>query len=580
MYKSGKDNKLLRIFVFPLIIFLFSSIALAQNEKVKQVLIEGNKTFTDSQIKDRLKLKKGAEFYSTLFFSDIDTINKFYNEQGYKYAKISASYDIEGNDISITIDIFEGNPLKVKKIIVNDSKFELVKITKKFYGDIYSKSLISTLKSSIIDYLSNKGYFQPKVSLSETINNKTDVTVNINIEEGNIHYFGDIMFTGLNKIDKKYIKKRLTFEKGDRYSKEKVIKYRKLLYDLNVFRHIQIKYYEREKKEVDLLFDITEDKFKWVGFNVGYTTPATTRFGLEWGNNNFLNRLLILKFTNDNNIDFNKNYYEVNSNLNLTQPRFFFNRFSWENNLGLKFEKDGKTKYSKIMYSSLFTKEIRKDYFFTFGFEKKLTFYEDLDIEGSGAEKNKWLISNNLVAKYYYDNIERKLNPVKDSFYVSLFQRFSGSILKGDWQYLYGNYDTTFYKNLYRSKFIALFHINYKIYSSINNKLKVPYDELISLGGVYDIRGYNYKGIGDEFYRAIIINIAERVKIYKKLWVESFVDIGEGIKRNEKFNKENLKATTGLELRYIFPFLVLRAGYAYKISDKGEGYYLTIGQIF
>jgi len=577
MYKSGENYNLLRVLLFTLILFFFITLNFSQNYKIDNITIIGNNYFKEEKLKDRLKLKKGDLFYNSILQEDIAELNKFYEENGFFNKQISTKYSIKNQKVFIEYQIFEGKQSFLKQIIA-DQQYD--SIVKKYLSSRYTRNKLNTIKSEIINKLNNKGFFKPVVDIKDISDNDFEKIIKIKVKPGEKYYFGQLYISGLTNIKEKAIFRRKNFEKGDLFSKSKVIKFKEELYKLNVFSDLSIKYYETDSNNIDIFLDVKEDKFKWIGMNIGYTTPATTRLGFEWGNNNFLNNLLVVKLNNENEYDFENDFYKFNLDLSLIKKWFLFKKLDLNNSIGMEFEKDSKSKNSKIYFQSNLIKEISEDFTLQLGYEKKLTFYEEIETEEAEENIDKWLTANNIIAKVYFDNIKRKINPVNDSLYISFYNRLSGGFIGGDWRYYYHNIESAIYKNLYKNKFITLLHLNYKKYFEFNNELLVPYDELISLGGVYDIRGYNYSGIGDNFYSSYVFNLAERIKLYRNLWVELFLDGGKGFRKNREFNLTNIKYSTGLEFRYLISILVFRVGYAKKITDKGSLIYFSLGQMF
>ncbi len=140
------------------------------------------------------------------------------------------------NHVNMIINVDKGDKVKIKKINVNgNSKMADAKVRKamkntkqkspynplrifkasKFIRDKYKEDL-----TSIVDKYKENGYRDARVVSDSVVYNKeqNEITINLNIEEGNKYYFGDINFIGNTVYSDQVLSRILGIKKGDVYN--------------------------------------------------------------------------------------------------------------------------------------------------------------------------------------------------------------------------------------------------------------------------------------------------------------------------------------------------------------------------
>ena len=579
MFKSRKNVNLLIRFSFLFFFLVFISVSGFADAVVKSVSIKGNRELKTSRLRSILRVREGKPFYDYFLLMDVDALRRFYHKEGFPDVSVDANFKYKNNSYYVVYKIKEGKFQVVSAVHYNDNDFHFDKVVKDFIGKRASKDVEDTIRIEITDFLMNHGYYKPKITIKKTTKDKYKIELYVAIEKGKLYRFGDIYLIGLKKIKKEYVLREITFKKGELFSKKKIKETQAELYKLAVFSDISVSLYSKNDSVV-VVFNFIEDKFKWVGFDFGYTSPLIFRLGIEWGNNNFFNKLIHLSVKNSNEFDFENGYYNVGLNFKYEKRRIF--GYKLLNNFILSYEKvkDEFAESSKINFSFIVKKEIFKNFYIIPGYERELSYYFNFQKEQEGVGENKWLSANSLVMTAVYDNLKNKLNPIENAFSFRVFQKVSGGFLSGDWQYYYKDLDCALYRSLYEKIFMAVFHVNFKQYNSFDGERKIFFDDLLYLGGPYTIRGYDNKEIGDNFITTLVVNNELRWKIYGNFWGELFLDTGYGLLENEPFNLNKFKYGYGMGLRYVLPFIIIRMDLAQRYEDRAVKLHFAVGQFF
>lgn len=578
MYQSGENIRSVIRLALVFVLCTVHSLIFAQSLIVDTITVKGNSILPKREILSVLKMREESLFYSYIYYSDIDSVTQLYRENGLPDAFVEGTYEIaQNNKVTLTISIKEGAPQIITSLVVDFQEHGLDKKFKSFVGERWSLSAEDTIRIDTTLLLQEYGYFKPVVTVTRNVVDVYSVFLTVSVNPGALFKFGDVYVTGNTIIPYNHISREAGYSKGDLFVRSKVLELQERIIRLAVFSDVSVKLSDNNGV-IDTHIEVREDKFKWVGFDVGFTSPATGRFGIEWGNNNYFNNLIKVALVNKNEIDFKGDNYKLSLGLTGQKNWLLGKRLLLYGSLFAEKEKKELYELFSVKLTGSLKKEIFNDFFSVVGFEKKASSYSR--IEEDGVATDSWLSSNAVFVNPYYDSVENKMHPVENSMYISFYTKLVGGFLSGDWQYLQTNSEISLYKNIMDKRFISVVHVQHKTMSSVNGVKNVPVEELFSLGGAYDIRGYDYGGIGTDFHTVMYLNKEERIKIYGNWWGELFFDAGFGLKDKETVSFDSLKYGAGAGIRYVLPFIIVRADYAFRLIRDEYQFHFAIGQVF
>ena len=179
--KNSKMKTIKYLLTLPMVLFLMSFFSFtdkpmesANEDEVitgKELIIgeiswEGNTRYSDDYLSVYLKFKKGA-VYSREKVDDALAyhpgeigISDLYMNEGHLFFNIDLEEDIEGNTVNLNFNVYEGNTVKIDKIIVKgNSKIETAKVLEMIElssGDLFNRlKLIDSQKN-----IAESGYFK------------------------------------------------------------------------------------------------------------------------------------------------------------------------------------------------------------------------------------------------------------------------------------------------------------------------------------------------------------------------------------------------------------------------------------
>ena len=181
-----------------------------------------------------IEIKKGQKITENFIKTTKNYIVNKYKKDGFLNAKVAINVVPDTSDVNLSkmlikIDLgdrvkinninFKGNniakPYKLKKKMKNTKT--------KFFGRFWKKSkfIEEDYKddlNSILEFYKEKGYRDARIIVDSVIANKNRISINIDLEEGNKYYFGDINFLGNTVYTDNQLLRVLGLSKGDTYN--------------------------------------------------------------------------------------------------------------------------------------------------------------------------------------------------------------------------------------------------------------------------------------------------------------------------------------------------------------------------
>ena len=124
-----------------------------------------------------------------------------------------------GDRVKIDQINFTGNELTKSSKLKKKMKKTKTKLLGRFWKK--SKFIEKEYKedlNSILDFYKEKGYRDARIISDSVITDKNRITININLQEGNKYYFGDIAFLGNSVYSDAQLARALGLFKGDTYN--------------------------------------------------------------------------------------------------------------------------------------------------------------------------------------------------------------------------------------------------------------------------------------------------------------------------------------------------------------------------
>lgn len=521
---------------------------------VSRVEFEGNRVFSDSQLKKVMKTKehsilrpfRKSEFRKDFLQVDIESIEGLYGRHGYLKAKVdSQRVDRikQGQAVAIFLRIFEG-----PRSLVEDVRLEgahavpvakLVKGLSLKKGAPFDPGSIENDRRFILEQYAEEGYLYASVS-DNTLLEDNRAHVLYVMREGIQVRTGNIEILGNKATSRRLVAREVTLKKNEVLRRSQLIKTQQYIYDTGLYSDVSISPVERDTllPVVDLDIFVKERKLAWVGGGIGYGSSDQLRLVGEWGYRNLFDRGQRL-FTSAN-LAFGRRLFEQGKavldasrfDVGLVEPRLFGTRTIGQVLLYREYKRE-------VSFSQEFTG-------FTFTSRRDIS----LQTKAFLSYDNRWVhttdptslrkkyVTRSLYLSGLRDHRDDFFDPGK-GFYEEAEWKISGGVLGGNYNFHKVSFGTSWYTPLGDVVVAA------RIKTGIANPFgaahgvspleRIPFEERFRTGGSTSVRGYiedNELGPRDAQGRILggrvllLTNVELRFPLFWRLSAAVFLDGG------------------------------------------------------
>ncbi len=574
--------------------------------RIKRIIFEGNKAYTDKKLKGMMKSSEKG-FFSWLTSSgelnmedlnqDVARLSSFYHNNGYIQARVGEpDIKYKGNWIDITIKIDEGPQFKVGKVdIAGDivlSKGELIKKLKITREKFYNREVVRNDVLVLTDLYSDEGYAYADI-FPRIDKNFENMVVNISyvIEKGKQVYFEKIIISGNTKTRDKVIRRELKVYEQELYSGRRLKRGVRNLYRLDFFDGIKVDTSKGSSDDKMILkIDVTEKPTGAFSFGGGYSSVEDFFVMTSISQRNLFGRGQILQLKGQWGGRTNK------YTLSFTEPWLFdiplsagFDLYDWKKDYDT-YDKDSMGGGIRLGYPVYDFTRAYLSYSYEEGDIRNVT----EDASDSVREMEGTNVMSSISAALRYDSRDRIFNPTEGQDH-SITVKYAG--LGGDIGFTKYLAETGWYIPLFWDT-VGFLHARGGYVSESPGK-KLPDYEKFYLGGMNSLRGFDWHDIsptrvnkdgtvskigGDKF---IQFNIEFLIPLIKKAGLVGviFYDTGDVYDTGENIDLGTMRKSAGYGFRWYSPMGPMRLENGYILDpeegeSKGGRWEFTMGAAF
>lgn len=293
------------IFCLLLLVAAFTAAACREEGdiQVASLTFDGVKQVNKSALANALQTKRGSRlpwgrkryFDRTAFEADLKRIEAFYRDRGFPDARVT-SFDVRLNDaqdkVDITLHISEGEPTKVAAIqlqgfeVLGDSEVRGLRDSLPVFVDApLDRQLALASRERALNVLRDHGYPYAEVVLHERELGPRRAELVLTAMPGRLARFGPVEIVGPKSVGENVVRRQLTYEPGDVFSRREMRESQRKLYRMELFEFANVESREdREQQppEVPTRVTIAEARHQKVTFGVGYGTEEQARARVRW----------------------------------------------------------------------------------------------------------------------------------------------------------------------------------------------------------------------------------------------------------------------------------------------------------
>ena len=562
--------------------------SIQEGEKVlvDQITFEGM-TIPETAVMKVIGLRRGKPFNENQLDEDIESIKNFYNALGYlrlNIVDVQKNFRADNGKVGIHFIIEEGPQVIIASIDITGNESigtgDIVEAIRMREGSPYNVVDIGDARFRLLSLYKRKGFARAVVKVKSSMeHNKARLVYQIH--ENRRYIIGKIILRGNRKTKAKIIRRELTFEEGDIYNHDEIIKVKQRLYRLGIFSEVLIKTVEtgdrfQGQSVVDLIIAVEEGKAGSVEFSLGYADYERLRgmFDISYGNLGGYNRRIGFK----TELSAVKERYVVH----FEEP-WLFNEpdipmrasLVKENRRVINLDtREPLYKIDKIGLLIGIEKPLMKKLTFNFGYEYSFTDTKDVE-EGVilSREDTGTLGISSISPSLLYDGRDNPFNPTK-GFLHSIVVKFASRALLSEVGFVKTTFKSSWYAPLHK-RIVYAFSISGGAAFSFEQAQELPLIERYFLGGRTTVRGYEQDTLGPKGQDDLptggnmfgLVNNELRFAIGKGFGLVTFIDGGNVWQTSGEIN-EDLRYTAGAGLRYETPVGPIRVDYGHKISRR------------
>jgi len=273
---------------------------------IKRISFEGNKAFSEGELKDLLTTKEEWIFSfitnrgvldRDILTNDVAILSNYYNDNGYVENKIDEPVIVRARDgLEVIFRVSEGAQYRVGRVEIGGELIEdgqkMLKSVKLTTGQIFRGSRLREDVTALNDMYANKGFAFVQVDpMTQVDQTKKLVDVALVITKGPPVYFNRVLVAGNTKTRDKVVRRELLVNEQEIYSGLKVTQSRNALQRTGYFEDVQLNTKKTDQADaLDLVVDVKEGPTGSFQVGAGYSSGDGFLFNANVSEKNFMGR--------------------------------------------------------------------------------------------------------------------------------------------------------------------------------------------------------------------------------------------------------------------------------------------------
>lgn len=566
---------------------------------------EGNRYVPDGKLEEIARRRPDPYLLFTNPRVFIRRLRDFYTQNGFLQARLDEPqihFFPRERKTAVTFSVQEGPQYRIGRVAFEGNLFFDRTVLEEKIGirenDLFRQNVIEEAVFIIEETYARKGFNKVKLDVLTDVDDKNGIiNLSFELQENQQGTVGEIRITGNSITSEKIISREIELKKGDPVDFRLLNKARKRLYDLGIFKRVQI---DAVPLENGLLLNDQTDSLSYsrpyrIEVKVVELQPYRLRYGLQYDtetslgvstelvNRNLLGRSMLAGASfrwNREERDI-KGFYRSPYFLSEKISTEFFIYFNSSEKPAFSLDRGGLTiqQQTKLGQFSILS--------YSYSFEKVRTFYNDLPPDWDTADSLHHVgMLNVAVSRDTRDNL---LNASRGLFF-SQNLGYAAGWLGSDVRFIRYFGELYTYKKISDS-FVYAFAFRMGLGKGLGQEFSLS--QRFFAGGGTTIRGFRKYEVGPKNPTSglaqggdavLIMNHELRFPVYKKWSGAVFLDMGNVYGRLLDFNPFDLREAAGFGLRFQAGFLLIRVDWGFKLDRRpGEplsSIFFSIGQVF
>lgn len=544
--------------------------------ELRQLSFGGNKKLSDKKIAKMIQSREAKLFShgiydESLLEKDKALVLQTYKEDGFLDVAISEA-QVQSNDFgdqrTVTYLVTEGNQYEVSDVefygLPDDSLLFTQKLPLRNKKPFNHKRYKQT-EEKILQNLFELGYAYANIQ-SEFVKDTSSSTVKViyTIDAGPKTYVRHIIIKGDYKTHLSILKQNLEFKEGELFNYQKLLNSQLNLRRLGVFATVKAQAlgFEEKQSQVDVLFEVQEDKSITTNFQLGYDNRNSIRGEVNFTKRNFLGLAKQIHTRLIGGLKFDR------IETTFSAPRIFGADINLANQYF--FEYEDAPIYNAYSYGSFVSSLKTFGTRWTLGVKDQITRSEVIESQSDVVALGNALFDNTLNEFRvfgYYDARDNFSDPQK-GVYIYANNEINTELSNPD-----NNFDTVEIGINHHKKLLNRLTLNqslrYGQIFSLTPASLVPFNELFFMGGSDTVRGFEEDSIDDSGGIVRFIYNAElHFRLTEGFKLATFFDAGVLQDNFNTITEDDIRESAGFGLRYFTPVGPIRLDYGFILDRQ------------
>lgn len=564
-----------------------------EGEKVviREIAFTGNKSFSDSELRDAIQTSTRSWWISWLTGSgilrmdvlnqDMERVAAFYQNHGYLDARVGKPEVSQSDDgLSITFPVMEGPRYRVGTVdmqgdLIKD-KTELLNTMQIRKEEYLNRQIMRDDIARLTEMYAEQGYvyaeINPQIRKAPT-GNRIDLM--LDVKQGPVVYVNRIEVQGNTRTRDNVIRRDITLEEGSKFDAKALRTSTAKLNRLDFFESVNITPKPTMREDLlDVVVDVKEKPTGQFAVGAGYSSSDQLLFMGEISERNLFgtgNKLALQANTSGKSTRYN---------IRFTNPRIYDSQVS-----GSLEGYDWTREYSDYTRDTIgggidIGHPLFEEWRIYYGYSLSNTDLKDIRPDASSVilrSKDIHLVSEGELS-LVRDTRDKSFSPTSGSR-NSITVSYAGGPLGGDAEYTKIEGSSSWYFPMVWS---TVFHVKGAAGQAFENKdNKLPVFEHFYLGGMNSIRGFKSAKIsprdpvtgerigGDKMW---YVNLGIIFPLVKDLGLdgELFTDFGNVYDVDDDWDFGDYKKTAGLGINWASPLGPLRLAVGFNLDKKDD----------
>ncbi len=575
--------------------------------KISSLKFTGVEAVDKGALQTALQTKKGSwlpwgrkrYFDRRAFETDLQRIQAFYRDRGFPDARVT-SFDVQLNDaqdeVDLTINMSEGEPIRVAEIrfegfdvLEGRDRGRLRRELPLQQDQPLDRQLAVASRERATNVLRDAGYPYGDVRLNEEEAGPRQARIIFSATPGPLAYFGPVEITGQSSVGDYVIRRKLTYEPGEKFTRTKMRESQRNLYGLELFEFVNIESNEdraQQPTQIPTRVTVAEGKHRKVNFGVGYGTEEHARARVRWDHVNF--------FGGARQAGFEGKWSSLDRGvrMDLTEPYFYaphlslrFDGQGWQarepvyalNSVGgrvtLRHQSNPQNQWSLALFNEFQRSRIDDEALLDFTLRDELISL-GLDPRGTGE-------SDGTLAGVAFDIGRNTTNNILDArrgYVLNGRVEQTGKWLWGDFNYWSFTAEGRHYFTIRRRAIVAN-RLRIGTIDALGDLgSNVPFYKRYFLGGASSLRGWGrfevspLSGFGLPIGGHTMLEGSSEIRlpVWGKIGAVAFLDYGNVWTNSWGFDVGDLRYSAGPGLRYMTPIGPARVDFGYQLTPTDE----------